>query len=67
MGFADMFRSVFLEPLQQVLDSLPGTTIIIVPSVRDIMSDHAVYPQAKFDTSVIDDPVCFLFRALYSG
>ena len=53
-----MFRSIILEPLQQLLDFLPGTKVIVVPSIRDVMSDHAVFPQAELDASVIDDPVC---------
>ena len=51
------FRSSILEPLQQLLDALPGTTALIVPNVRDLVSDHAVFPQAELKANVIDDPV----------
>lgn len=51
-----LFRSTIVEPLQQLLDSLPGTSVVVVPSVRDLMSDHAVFPQAEFASNVFDDP-----------
>lgn len=57
MSPADMFRSLIMEPLQQLLDAAPGTTVIIIPSVRDMVSDHAVFPQAELRANVIDDPV----------
>ncbi|EKM49604.1 uncharacterized protein PHACADRAFT_166969 [Phanerochaete carnosa HHB-10118-sp] len=50
------FRSMILEPLQQLLDSLPGTSVVVVPSVRDLISDYAVFPQAELASSVFDDP-----------
>lgn len=54
------FRSAILEPLQQLLDSVPGTSVVVVPSVRDLVSEHAVFPQAEFASSVFDDPVSVL-------
>lgn len=54
------FRSAIFEPLQQLLDSLPGTSAVVVPSVRDLVSDHAVFPQAELDGNVFDDPVSSL-------
>ncbi|GJE91767.1 DNA polymerase alpha subunit B [Phanerochaete sordida] len=53
---AELFRTTILEPLQQLLDSLPGTVVVTVPSVRDIVSDHAVFPQAELASNVFDDP-----------
>lgn len=52
----DLFRSTLLEPLQQLLDGLPGTTVVTVPSVRDLVSDHAVFPQSEFGANAFDDP-----------
>ena len=51
------FRTSILEPLQQLLDSLPGTTVLIVPSIRDLVNDHAVFPQAELGANIINDPV----------
>jgi DNA polymerase alpha subunit B len=53
-------RSSILEPLQQLLDVLPGTSALVVPSVRDLVSDHAVFPQADLGANIIDDPVGIL-------
>lgn len=33
--------------------------VLLVPSVKDILSDHAVFPQCEFDKDVFQDPVCF--------
>ena len=53
----EMFQSIIVEPLQQLLDALSGTTVIVVPSVRDVVSDHVVFPQAELGPSIINDPV----------
>ncbi|CAG7854041.1 DNA polymerase alpha subunit B [Serendipita indica DSM 11827] len=41
----DLFRQRILSPLRTFLDAHPGTTALIVSSVRDLISHHAVYPQ----------------------
>ncbi|KAG6840795.1 hypothetical protein C0991_004267 [Blastosporella zonata] len=42
-----LFRSLFIEPLKSFLDSSPGSIAIMVPSVRDLVSRQAVYPQGE--------------------
>ncbi|KAG6830016.1 hypothetical protein H0H92_002544 [Tricholoma furcatifolium] len=42
---AHLFRSLFIEPLKNVLESSPGSIAILIPSTRDVVSKHAVYPQ----------------------
>jgi DNA polymerase alpha subunit B len=53
----ELFHDVFLEPLRTLLDAKPGSIALLVPSVRDILSDHAVLPQSELALSLIDDPV----------
>lgn len=53
----ELFRQSVLEPLREMLDALPGTIALVVPSVRDLVSDHAVFPQAELGADVINDPV----------
>ncbi|KAE9400427.1 hypothetical protein BT96DRAFT_992941 [Gymnopus androsaceus JB14] len=53
----DLFQRVFLEPLRDFLSWSPGSIAVLIPSVRDLISSHAVYPQAEFRKSVIkSDP-----------
>jgi DNA polymerase alpha subunit B len=53
----DMFRSIFVEKLSAVLDLVPGAIALLVPSVRDMISDHAVLPQSELRSELVDDPV----------
>lgn len=43
------FKEKFLDPLRVVLDMNPGSIAILVPSVRDMISHHAVYPQCELE------------------
>ncbi|OCH91876.1 DNA polymerase alpha subunit B [Obba rivulosa] len=49
---AEMFRQHFLDPLEDYLNSAKGSIVLIVPSTRDIISDHAVYPQPEFSATL---------------
>ncbi|KAI5120230.1 hypothetical protein M0805_000044 [Coniferiporia weirii] len=53
---ADIFREHFIEPLRSFLVSSPDSLIILEPSIRDILSDHPVFPQCEFDSSLMSDP-----------
>jgi len=44
---ADLFRSRFLDPLRSYLNSFPGSIAVMVPSVRDLASTQAVFPQGE--------------------
>ncbi|KAJ4000431.1 DNA polymerase alpha/epsilon subunit B-domain-containing protein [Lentinula boryana] len=48
----DLFHRVFLDPIRDFLNLSPGSTVILVPSVRDLISTHAVYPQCEFSRLV---------------
>lgn len=52
-----MFRSVFVDNLRDFLDLNPGAIALLVPSVRDIISDHVVFPQGELSARLVDDPV----------
>ncbi|KII90842.1 hypothetical protein PLICRDRAFT_137336 [Plicaturopsis crispa FD-325 SS-3] len=52
----DIFRSQFLDSLRTFLDGAPGSIVLLVPSVRDIISQHAVFPQAEFGPEFAMDP-----------
>lgn len=55
----ELFQRVFLEPLRDFLSWSPGSIVVLIPSLRDLISTHAVYPQAEFRRTVIkSDPVC---------
>ncbi|CAG8687270.1 15540_t:CDS:2, partial [Acaulospora colombiana] len=42
----DTFRSKMLAPLRAVMEEHRGMTVLIIPSPRDLISNHAVFPQA---------------------
>ena len=43
------------------MDKIPGALVALIPSVKDILSDHAVFPQSELNTEVVeDDPVSAL-------
>ncbi|KAF9077663.1 DNA polymerase alpha/epsilon subunit B-domain-containing protein [Rhodocollybia butyracea] len=44
----EMFQRIFLEPLRDILNSSPGSIAVLIPSVRDMITSHAVYPQSEF-------------------
>ncbi|KAJ3517623.1 hypothetical protein NMY22_g13921 [Coprinellus aureogranulatus] len=51
---ASIFRARFLDPLRKFLQSSPSSIVIIIPSVRDILSRHCVFPQAEFEAEITD-------------
>ena len=64
-----MFRAHFSDPLNAFLTANPKSIVIVVPSVRDMMSDHAAYPQPELDGSVFGNhsvsvPLSSLFARL---
>ncbi|KAM5535085.1 hypothetical protein V8D89_011313 [Ganoderma adspersum] len=45
----EMFRAVFWSRLREFVDFSPSSRVLLVPSTRDILSNHAVFPQPDFD------------------
>lgn len=44
----DVFRILIGQPLQRLAQAVPTITIIMVPSVRDVISKHTSWPQDGF-------------------
>ncbi|KAG9217712.1 hypothetical protein CCMSSC00406_0003599 [Pleurotus cornucopiae] len=55
MSPSELFAHHFLTPLTAYLNAAPGSTALIVPSVRDINSTVASFPQAGFDPSLVSN------------
>ncbi|KAJ3559477.1 hypothetical protein NM688_g320 [Phlebia brevispora] len=70
-----IFREIFLTKLSELLDELPGSIALIVPSVRDILNEHAVFPQGEFRfehvhdsrISTLSNPCCFDVNGISFG
>ncbi|KAG6336118.1 hypothetical protein ID866_2984 [Astraeus odoratus] len=45
----ELFAYHFERALQDFLTQSPGSKVLIVPSVRDVISDHNVFPQCEFN------------------
>ncbi|KIK69549.1 hypothetical protein GYMLUDRAFT_212131 [Collybiopsis luxurians FD-317 M1] len=53
----DLFQRIFLQPLRDFLSLSSGSIAVLVPSIRDLISSHAVYPQSELHKLVIkSDP-----------
>jgi len=47
----ELFYSQFTENIHDFLEASPNSLVLVVPSVRDMISDRFVYPQSPLDTS----------------
>jgi len=45
----ELFHTQFTENLHDFLEASPDSSVLIVPSVRDMTSHHCVYPQSPFE------------------
>ncbi|THH11357.1 hypothetical protein EW145_g701 [Phellinidium pouzarii] len=52
----EIFRERFVESLRSFLKVSPDSLILLEPSIRDILSDHPVFPQCELDDSFMADP-----------
>ncbi|KAK4685108.1 DNA polymerase alpha subunit B, partial [Tremellales sp. Uapishka_1] len=50
---SEIFRDKISSRLQQILDQSPGTVIILVPNVRDMVSRHVAFPQAMLEKEAL--------------
>jgi len=46
---SDVFRTLIGAPLSRLAQQVPSMTMILVPSVRDIVNKHISWPQEPFD------------------
>ncbi|KAH7885091.1 DNA polymerase alpha, subunit B [Phlebopus sp. FC_14] len=44
-----LFQLQFIDKIREFLAQSPRSLVLIVPSVSDIISDHAVFPQREFE------------------
>ncbi|KAF9046503.1 DNA polymerase alpha/epsilon subunit B-domain-containing protein [Panaeolus papilionaceus] len=49
---ANLFKVHFQDTLKSFLTASPTSMVLIVPSVKDLLSGHAVYPQPEFDAGL---------------
>ncbi|KAF9236510.1 DNA polymerase alpha/epsilon subunit B-domain-containing protein [Melanogaster broomeanus] len=52
----NLFQRQFMEKLKGFLTHSPGSTVLLVPSTNDIISDHAVFPQCELGIEFSSDP-----------
>lgn len=52
-----LFERQFTKRLQDFLFQSPGSTVLLVPSINDVISDHTVFPQCEFEPEFSKDPV----------
>ena len=45
----ELFEEHFRKPIDKFLETSRGTIVLIQPSVRDILSDHPVFPQCELE------------------
>jgi len=53
---AQLFHEQFTENLRDFFHVSPDSLVLIVPSVRDLLSDHTVFPQCEFSGEFAADP-----------
>ena len=52
-----LFAEHFAQNITDVLAEKPSISFFIVPSVSDVLSEHASFPQSEFDTSLLSHNV----------
>lgn len=61
----EIFFDKFGKAILNFVEETPGSLVLLEPSIRDILSDHPVYPQCELENSLFADPVRLLFFFLY--
>ncbi|KAL4080954.1 DNA polymerase alpha/epsilon subunit B-domain-containing protein [Scleroderma citrinum] len=51
----EIYNRHFCGALQDFLLHSPGSKVLLVPSVRDLISDHAVFPQCAIDAGLCNN------------
>jgi len=52
----DVFRIMIGSPLRRLAEQVPSITIILVPSVRDLVNKHVSWPQEPFEKKPLGLP-----------
>ena len=73
---ANVFRHCISTPLARLAQAVPSITIVVVPSVRDIMSRHVSWPQEQLpkkdlglpkQVRMVSNPVTLSFNEIVVG
>ena len=64
---ADIFHTHFTESLRDFLDVSPDSLVLLVPSLRDIISRHFAFPQGELPSEFAGDLVRVLGLASDKG
>ena len=63
-----IYEARFLNPLKSFLEASPESIVLLFPSVRDLLSDHAVYPQSELSEELTGGhPVRLLYIPLINS
>lgn len=52
-----LFANHFAQSIRDILAEKPSISFFMVPSVNDILSEHASFPQSEFDASLLSHGV----------
>lgn len=65
---ANLFRAHFVDPLRAFLTASPASIVLLIPSVRDLTSDHAAFPQPELDAELFNfNPVGVVFLSIHGS
>ncbi|KZT28868.1 DNA polymerase alpha subunit B [Neolentinus lepideus HHB14362 ss-1] len=72
---AQLFQTHFLDGLTDFLAASPGSIVVVVPSTKDILSDHPVFPQSELRVDLayhprihfVPNPCCFSLNGVTFG
>jgi DNA polymerase alpha subunit B len=48
-----LFANNFTQSIIDILAEKPSISFLVVPSINDTLSEHASFPQSKFDASLL--------------
>lgn len=52
-----LFAKHFADKIADILSEKPSISFFVVPSVGDVLSEHASFPQCEFDASFLSHSV----------
>jgi len=52
-----LFANHFAQSIADILAEKPSISFFVAPSVSDILSEHASFPQSEFDASLLSHSV----------
>src|SRR6188768_1073951 len=59
---SNIFKAQFIDPLKGFLNGSPESVVLMVPSVKDLISNHVAFPQPELDAGLFElHPVSICF------